>query len=68
MLKKIRMVFLKASCLVFKDAPLRARSMFLTDNNELSLSHTFLFGKTALDISANTLTFNRTMNDIISSN
>ena len=68
MLKEIRMVFLKASCLLFKDAPLRARSMFLTDSKELCLSHTFLFGKTALDISANTLTFNGTMNDIISSN
>ena len=32
------------------------------------ISHILLFGKTALDISANTLTLNAAMNDIISTN
>ena len=40
----------------------------LTNANDLHVTHILLFGKASLDISANTLILNATMNHIISTN
>ena len=73
MLKQIHIFFFTASCLLIKDAPFWAQLMndsdsFLTNTNYSILTHILLFGKAALDISANTLMLNATMKYIISTN
>ena len=71
MLKQIRFFFFAAPCLVIKDAPLSIGNNIdspLTNSNNSILTHILLFGKASLDISANTLILNATMNYIILTN
>ena len=66
MLKQMRIFFLY--CPLFSNSTVNDIDSSLTNSNDLILTHTVLFGKASLDISANTLLLNATMNHIISTN
>ena len=68
MLKQIRIFFLYCPLLTNQRCTLLSAvndiDSSLTNTNDSILTHIFLFGKASLDISANTLTLNATMNYI----
>ena len=66
MLKQMRIFFLY--CPLFSNSTVNDIDSSLTNSNDLILTHIIRFGKASLDISANTLSLNATMNCIILTN